>query len=73
MGCWRMNFQRLTPIAITVGAAMPHTKLSGAERYNHFSRVIIITVPLFPHDTSPCFFGSNYEITALKSAYGIKN
>ncbi len=29
-------------------------------------------VPSHPHDTSPCFFGSNYEITALRKAYGIK-
>jgi fructose-1,6-bisphosphatase I len=28
-------------------------------------------VPSHPHDTSPCFFGSNYEINALKEAYGI--
>ena len=28
-------------------------------------------VPSHPHDTSPCFFGSNSEITALKAAYGI--
>ena len=30
-------------------------------------------VPAHPHDTSPCFFGSNYEIETLKKAYGIKN
>ena len=29
-------------------------------------------VPEHPHDTSPCFFGSNYEISALKEAYGVK-
>jgi len=29
-------------------------------------------VPKHPHDTSPCFFGSNYEISRLKDAYGIK-
>jgi fructose-1,6-bisphosphatase I len=28
-------------------------------------------VPDHPHDTSPCFFGSDYEIAALRSAYGI--
>ena len=28
-------------------------------------------VPRHPHDTSPCFFGSNEEIEALKVAYGI--
>lgn len=30
-------------------------------------------IPSHPHDTSPCFFGSNSEINALKSAYGINN
>ncbi|MDQ7046775.1 MAG: class 1 fructose-bisphosphatase [Sulfurovum sp.] len=30
-------------------------------------------VPAHPHDTSPCFFGSNYEISTLKAAYGMKN
>ncbi len=29
-------------------------------------------IPSHPHDTSPCFFGSNYEINALKKAYGVK-
>ena len=29
-------------------------------------------VPKHPHDTSPCFFGSNYEINKLKDAYDIK-
>jgi fructose-1,6-bisphosphatase I len=29
-------------------------------------------VPAHPHDTSPCFFGSNYEINTLKEAYGDK-
>jgi len=28
-------------------------------------------VPAHPHDTSPCFFGSDYEIEALKKAYGL--
>ncbi len=28
-------------------------------------------IPSHPHDTSPCFFGSNYEIEALKKAYNI--
>ena len=30
-------------------------------------------IPDHPHDTSPCFFGSNYEITKLRDAYGIKD
>lgn len=29
-------------------------------------------IPTHPHDTSPCFFGSNYEVEALKVAYGTK-
>ncbi|EIF51434.1 MULTISPECIES: class 1 fructose-bisphosphatase [Sulfurovum] len=29
-------------------------------------------IPAHPHDTSPCFFGSNYEINKLKEAYGMK-
>ncbi len=29
-------------------------------------------IPAHPHDTSPCFFGSNYEINTLKEAYGVK-
>ncbi len=29
-------------------------------------------IPAHPHDTSPCFFGSNYEINALKKAYGVE-
>jgi len=28
-------------------------------------------IPSHPHDTSPCFFGSNYEIDAMKIAYGV--
>ncbi|SFV71819.1 Fructose-1,6-bisphosphatase, type I [hydrothermal vent metagenome] len=30
-------------------------------------------IPSHPHDTSPCFFGSNYEIQALKTAYTLTN
>ena len=30
-------------------------------------------IPSHPHDTSPCFFGSNYEIDALKDAYGVSS
>ena len=28
-------------------------------------------IPSHPHDTSPCFFGSDYEINRLKSIYGL--
>jgi len=30
-------------------------------------------IPSHPHDTSPCFFGSNYEIDQMKEAYGVNN
>lgn len=30
-------------------------------------------IPKHPHDTSPCFFGSNYEINKLTDAYRMKD
>jgi len=46
---------------------------AGGQAINNKGMRLMELVPEHPHDTSPCFFGSNYEITALKSAYGIKN
>jgi fructose-1,6-bisphosphatase I len=46
---------------------------AGGQAINNKGMRLMELVPSHPHDTSPCFFGSNYEITALKSAYGIKN
>jgi len=46
---------------------------AGGQAINNKGMRLMELVPAHPHDTSPCFFGSNYEITALKSAYGIKN
>jgi len=46
---------------------------AGGQAVNDKGMRLMELVPSHPHDTSPCFFGSNYEITALKSAYGIKN
>jgi len=45
---------------------------AGGQAINHKGMRLMELVPSHPHDTSPCFFGSNYEIEALKKAYGIK-
>lgn len=46
---------------------------AGGQAINNKGMRLMELTPAHPHDTSPCFFGSNHEITALKSAYGIKN
>jgi fructose-1,6-bisphosphatase I len=46
---------------------------AGGQAINNKGMRLMELIPSHPHDTSPCFFGSNYEITALKAAYGIKN
>ena len=46
---------------------------AGGQAINNKGMRLMELVPSHPHDTSPCFFGSNYEISALKAAYGIKN
>ena len=46
---------------------------AGGQAINNKGERLMELVPSHPHDTSPCFFGSNYEIEALKKAYGIKN
>ena len=46
---------------------------AGGQAVNNKGLRLMELVPSHPHDTSPCFFGSNYEITALKSAYGMKD
>jgi len=45
---------------------------AGGQALNDKGMRLMELVPDHPHDTSPCFFGSNYEIAALRSAYGIK-
>jgi len=45
---------------------------AGGQAINNKGMRLMELVPNHPHDTSPCFFGSNYEIEALKKAYGIK-
>lgn len=44
---------------------------AGGQAINHKGLRLMELVPAHPHDTSPCFFGSNYEIEAMKNAYGI--
>jgi fructose-1,6-bisphosphatase I len=44
---------------------------AGGQAVNDKGIRLMELVPGHPHDTSPCFFGSNYEIAALRSAYGL--
>jgi len=45
---------------------------AGGQAINDQGLRLMQLVPSHPHDTSPCFFGSNYEINTLKDAYGVK-
>ncbi len=45
---------------------------AGGEAINDKGERLLELVPSHPHDTSPCFFGSHYEISALRKAYGIE-
>jgi fructose-1,6-bisphosphatase I len=45
---------------------------AGGYAINNKGVRLLELIPSHPHDTSPCFFGSKYEINALKTAYGIK-
>ncbi|RRS30033.1 MAG: fructose 1,6-bisphosphatase [Epsilonproteobacteria bacterium (ex Lamellibrachia satsuma)] len=45
---------------------------AGGQAINDKGMRLMELIPAHPHDTSPCFFGSDYEIEALKEAYGIK-
>jgi fructose-1,6-bisphosphatase I len=44
---------------------------AGGEAINDKGERLLELVPSHPHDTSPCFFGSKYEINALRQAYGV--
>lgn len=44
---------------------------AGGQAVNHKGMRLMELIPTHPHDTSPCFFGSNYEIETMKKAYGI--
>lgn len=45
---------------------------AGGQALNNKGLRLMELVPSHPHDTSPCFFGSNYEMENMKKAYGIK-
>jgi fructose-1,6-bisphosphatase I len=45
---------------------------AGGQAIDNNGKRLMELIPSHPHDTSPCFFGSNYEIEAMKKAYGIK-
>lgn len=44
---------------------------AGGEAIDDKGNRLLELVPSHPHDTSPCFFGSKYEINALRQAYGV--
>jgi len=62
-GKLRILFEVL-PFALIFEAA------GGQAIDDHGTRLLEIA-PRHPHDTTPCFFGSNYEINKLKDAYGV--
>lgn len=51
--------------------AFMYEQAGGQALDNNGTRLMEL-IPRHPHDTSPCFFGSNYEIASLKQAYGLK-
>ncbi len=44
---------------------------AGGMAINDKGESLLRLKPSFVHDTSPCFFGSRYEIEALRKAYGV--
>ena len=44
---------------------------AGGQAIDHHGKRLLEITPKHHHDTTPCFFGSNEEINALKSAYGV--
>ncbi len=46
---------------------------AGGQAINAKGMRLMELVPNHPHDTSPCFFGSNYEVNKLRDAYGMKD
>jgi len=46
---------------------------AGGQAVDENGKRLMELVPTHPHDTSACFFGSNYEIDAMKKAYGVEN
>ena len=45
---------------------------AGGQAIDNKGMRLMELVPSHPHDTSPCFFGSQYEIEKMKNAYGVK-
>ena len=62
-GKLRMLFEALPFALIYEGA--------GGQAIDEEGRRLLELTPEHPHDTTPCFFGSNYEIEKLKEAYGV--
>ncbi|MDQ7085010.1 MAG: class 1 fructose-bisphosphatase [Sulfurovum sp.] len=46
---------------------------AGGEAIDNKGVRLMELIPAHPHDTSPCFFGSSYEVSQLKKAYGIQH
>ena len=44
---------------------------AGGQAIDENGNRLMELIPSHPHDTSPCFFGSNYEIESMKKAYGL--
>jgi fructose-1,6-bisphosphatase I len=44
---------------------------AGGKAIDNKGMRLMELIPSHPHDTSPCFFGSDYEINALHTAYGL--
>jgi fructose-1,6-bisphosphatase I len=44
---------------------------AGGEAVDNRGRRVLELTPSYLHDTTPCFFGSSYEINGLKEAYGV--
>jgi fructose-1,6-bisphosphatase I len=44
---------------------------AGGKAINDKNQRLLELVPSHPHDTTPCFFGSEYEINELTKAYEI--
>ena len=42
---------------------------AGGQAINGYKRILDLS-PTHIHDTTPCFFGSNYEIEKVKEVYG---
>jgi fructose-1,6-bisphosphatase I len=45
---------------------------AGGQAIDENGMRLMELVPSHPHDTTPCFFGSNYEMAALRALYRIK-